>query len=823
MKTTTKLAISNIKVNRSRSILIGVAIFLTTTLLASIGLTGMTLINTQLKNAAANYGSYYAMYSRVTERQLQEIKNHGQFHTVGASTIVSYLTQDKTTLVGRYVDNNTMRLLNASLSEGHMPEKVNEIAGQKESFEAYGLERPRLGDQIALPYRPNEKGQIKTMEFTISGFFPSAEEEQQPMEAQQFNGKMYQIYLSEAFVKEMIPEERDREYSVCFQMYNYENLNYDHMIDKIETLGEELGINKNSIKINALFLMSELNPGTEVIMTCILIMAMVIFVSIIVIYNIFHVGMIQRIKEYGKIKAMGATKKQLRKIILKEGSILAGVTIPLGIIAGILVTYCIYNFLFLRGFDGRITEKVTIFYPAILLGVALLSYVTVLISLGKPMRVAANISAVEAIRYQESGMKGKGTRQGGMQMNLLRLTMSNLSANRKRTITTILTMGLSCILFVIISNVAGNMNAEYETRQQIEYGRFRIELSGEYHDTEYPESNFYNIQKSGPFKEEFLTKLRQIDGVTTVKTRKVVEIYEESGDMKDEERYGLMSVVTEEEFNWLVKNSYRGIVDYQNTAQQDGVIYMYDHWMETYGYNIGDSFKCKIIDGDTEIPFEAEILGTCGHSNDGSYTITEETFKKLDIKGDMTSIVFVDCKKGTEDAVLEKLRKLIDENEAVSSEYINLNVYKDTLKQNNDSIRLIKSLSYALLIMVGIIGFMNMANTIITSIVTRRREIGVLQALGMTDRQLNKMLQLEGVVFTGGTLLICLSLGNVLGYLSFQYCKTQGFLGLNEYRLPVLELGILVIIIILLQSVLSFLLGKSLSKDSIIERISYQG
>ncbi|WP_039930308.1 FtsX-like permease family protein, partial [Anaerostipes caccae] len=101
------------------------------------------------------------------------------------------------------------------------------------------------------------------------------------------------------------------------------------------------------------------------------------------------------------------------------------------------------------------------------------------------------------------------------------------------------------------------------------------------------------------------------------------------------------------------------------------------------------------------------------------------------------------------------------------SEFYDLLSYDDAYRTAQLGIGLLRDSLYALLFVIGIIGFMNMANTLITSIVTRKKELGILQALGMTNRQLARMLQMEGLIFTAGTLLISLTFGNAAGYMLF--------------------------------------------------------
>ena len=154
--------------------------------------------------------------------------------------------------------------------------------------------------------------------------------------------------------------------------------------------------------------------------------------------------------------------------------------------------------------------------------------------------------------------------------------------------------------------------------------------------------------------------------------------------------------------------------------------------------------------------------------------------------------------------------------------HISMVSYQDQLAVTNLGITLLRSSCYSFLIILSLIGFMNMANTMITSIITRKREFGIMQAIGMSNRQQNQMLQIEGLIFTSGTAVISLTLGNLLGYFIFQLCKEHGFIGLFEYHLPVLELSLLTVGIILLQAALAFILSRNIKKESLVERIRHQ-
>ena len=197
--------------------------------------------------------------------------------------------------------------------------------------------------------------------------------------------------------------------------------------------------------------------------------------------------------------------------------------------------------------------------------------------------------------------------------------------------------------------------------------------------------------------------------------------------------------------------------------------------------------------------------------------MTEETFKKLNVDGNLTSEIYVSCRPEKKQAVEKQLKELTG-----GSEFYDLLSYDDAYRTADFGIGLMRDSLYALLFVDGIIGFMNMANTLITSIVTRKKELGILQALGMTTGQLGRMLQMEGLIFTVGTLLISLTLGNAAGYMLFLKCKNTGMIGLNDYHFPMAEILVMAGILLMLQIILSALMSRKFKKDSVVERIRYE-
>ena len=198
--------------------------------------------------------------------------------------------------------------------------------------------------------------------------------------------------------------------------------------------------------------------------------------------------------------------------------------------------------------------------------------------------------------------------------------------------------------------------------------------------------------------------------------------------------------------------------------------------------------------------------------------MTRDTYEQLGFTGEANHDIWVDCDAKDTALVKEALEALTGD-----MEHVLMDSYQNLLEITVGSIRLLKLPVYLLCMIIAFISFMNLTNTMITSIVTRKQEFGVLQAVGMTDSQLGRSLQLEGIFFSAGTAAVSLAVGIPLGYALFRYGKAQVFIGIGRYHFPLREVVFLFLFIAAMQMLLSFVLSRTVKKESIVERIRYQG
>ncbi len=809
MSTTTEIAKANVKKDRTRSILIIISIALTTLLLTAVSGAGYGIISLQLVNAAELYGEFYGVYRDVTMESIEEMRRHAAFEEIGLSADYAEVDSDKT-LILTCMDEKARAMSHTenAIVEGRYPEAENEIAAAPMFFRQLGVEDPRIGDRVTIALRTDLRSTYKPEEFVICGLLRQGEIETDFMAACT-SVKYYEKSVAAA----------DRLYKVLFSLDESLDLTFDNSEEVMRSLAVRCGIDERDVAANNNYLHWRLNPGTETIAVCALTCAGVVFFSVIVVYNIFQVGVIQKIQEYGRLKAVGATRRQMRQIILREGMYLAGVGVPVGMLLGIAAARAALAVIIKEMNAGGITLKMTgvsVLSVPLLILMAALAFVTVWIALRKPMRVVASVSAVEAMRYMDAAGAG-GLRRGRHELNVVTLTLANLASHKKHTVSTILTMGLSCVLFVVLANWLGNMDAEYMARAEVWHGQFQLQLQFRLEDEAYPENNLDHILRANPLDEELVQRIWAIPGVTDVRTQRIV--YAEQTDAAGERTgdvYGIL-VLGREDFDRAVRNDEVEGLDYDAMSAQDAVCYGTEFYLEDGGFEIGKTYHFSLYDGVQEKVWNPQMIASFRYLG-ANMAMTRDTYEKMGFTGDTNCDIWIDCAPADAAAVREALERL-----AEGAEHIRIDSYQDQLAIAKLSTRVTKLPVYLICVIVAFISFMNMANTMITSIVTRKQEFGVLQAVGMTNRQLDQSLQLEGILLSAGTAAVSLVAGIPLGYALFRYCKSNSFAGLGIYHFPVREVLFLLLFMGVLQTVLSFVLSRNVKRESLVERIRYHG
>lgn len=792
MKTLTNLVKGNLKSSKAKSVLICITIMLTTTLLTSVGIICNNWLKTN-KAATIEYsGSFEGIYKRVNKDKLDIIKNNASIDQYGIYKAIGTSQYEDSNLGLIYADNTIKNMANIKFEDGTMPEKENEIAIESGYLNLLN-NGAKIGDKIKLSYESLSTGEIKEKEFILSGILQTSD----ISKAQ----KSYSAIISKSyFVSEEVDE--NTKYNVYINIVKPKKLTADEVKESILSIAKNMGIEEYDVIINTDYINAS-NPDPQVIAGGIVVALIIILSSMLVIYSIFYVSVINKVHEYGKLRAVGATKRQIRKIILREGFILSCISIPLGIAIGYLIGQVVI--LKALKMDRYGVGGMNIF---IAIGVAVITVISVLLSLLKPMKMACNISPVEAMRYDGNDSKQK-KRKGYEEINLKKITFANLSRNKKRTVITLLSLSLSGILFIVASTIMNCMNPENMAKDH-SLGDITVYLDN-YDWNEDGSNNLYDIQANNPLGKEMCERLENIPGVKKINMEKSAwaSIDIGAGEKNLEDIQGF----DKEFYDELSEHLVEGEINKEALESGEGLVYTHPSYAKEIGIKVGSTQVITIYDGKDSYKKEFTVLALVDIGG-ASIRIPESVMDSL-IKTDTTIRVGLEIKKDMLKSVEEEIKNITD-----NDEYLSYGTLEDSIETYKKSMAITSVLIYSLVIIIGVIGLMNLINTMITSIITRKRELGILQAIGLSDKQLVKMLQIEGLFYTVGTLLITLTLGNILGYIAVIIFRNTGA-SYAIYDYPLTQTIIMIVAITLVQILITYMVTNNFKKDSLVDRIRY--
>lgn len=818
MKMTTRVAYCNMRHYKSKNILIGIAIILTTLLLFVIPSIGKDMVEVNFAVINKIYPTWHALYRNVDESTVMKLAAHHDVKTYGLRSDAGYMNLEDATVSMMYMDRTGMELYKVKLKEGQLPQKENDIVVSKGILEALG-QNGKIGDTITVPYqilKDDGLDYTKEKDFRICGFLADNESSKEQ--------KQYTSLVSEAFLKAEIPVEQVK-YRFLLQVNGQKGNTTADYTETIQNIARQFGISEDDMNINKEYLAANyVDPAT--IPVIVGIMLIVVLARIITIYSVYYVSMNQRVREFGKLKAIGATKRQLRQIVLREGMGVALFAIPIGLLIGTVAVKVVLlqfvehakdsNVLITEAYKVVAKGEVQLYYWWIYLLAIAVTLCTVYLSLMKPMRMAAKVSEIEAMRYQGGSKRQKSSRKGYQFLNIGRLTKRNLAENKKKSTITIVSMAVTGIFVMMVATVLSCANPMESAKSSI-VGQYEISPIVESGNKEHPEYEWAEVQKNNPLNEGLKQQIEELDGVERVDVFTALKV--SGGPFEEKIGTEFINGVPEEYAEELKKGITEGNVTYEELKSGDKVILdrALLHWYPDI--KVGDKLKLNIHDGDNTFQKEIEVAaigeyGT-GLTNYNCLIMAKEGAEKLTINNS-SSYFQVIADKDYDEALEASLQAIVD-----GSGRLQMRTWKNEYDTWENAIQMTRGACYAFIIILAAISIMNLINTMINSVHVRKKELGMMQAIGMSDRQLMKMLQLEGIFYTVGTLIISIGVGSLAGYPLFLYAKRTGMFDISTYHYPVTAAIIIILTLFVIQMLLAIFIAKSVRKDSLIERIRF--
>lgn len=438
----------NLKVHRKRNLLLVLAITLTTILFTSvleIGFGGMQSIQeTQLKLSGMKADAELRFLDK---EQFQKVQNSDLFESVGGRVPIALMEgETKRPIEIDYLDKAGMEAYYLSLEEGKMPEDEKEVLLSEQALEELGIKK-EVGSHVPVSF--TLRGQEYNFDMRLSGWYKGGP-------------KVNFLIVSETFL-EHNPEVSENTYdidkeilgtyyaSVCVK--NTGNIE-QNLKEYAESLGAQTenadGNNYVNVAVNPMLYSEDGNTGVG--LSIVFFGALFILCGYLLIYNIFDIGIMQDIQEFGIMKTIGMTGKQIKRLMRRQMLLLSLIGIPIGLVVGyglgaLLLPVILKNWEYSEE-ELTIVQSV---HPAIFILTVFFVLITVFLSMRRPSKRAAKYSAIETAKYTEVKKK---TAEKDIH-SIKNIARSNLQRNRKRTVLVFTSLILS-VVFVnslwIISN-----------------------------------------------------------------------------------------------------------------------------------------------------------------------------------------------------------------------------------------------------------------------------------------------------------------------------------------------------------------------------------
>ena len=454
--------------NRSRTWVTIVGIILSVALFTAV--TEGAYSGVQYLVGAAEYtvGRFHGCYQNLTEQQAsqlsrdeKEITEQSAWQLVGWGQVGADNAY-KPYLRIMSMDPDLPDLLSIRLTQGRLPEKAGELL-LPEHLWSNGSVRHALGDTMELelghrtlggeeltaddPYTQGETLTDTTPHtYTVVGFYQRLDMTTEPFSCPGYTALTCQEqgYQTDEFFRVAHPS----------RFYSYMEGNNEKY--------PGLGWFSNSDLLNYYGATTFFSVNRMIYSFAVILLLMISFGSVSLIYNSFSISVAERTRQFGILKSIGATRKQIRGSVLYEALVLCAVGIPLGLLVGCLgigiTLYCLRDsFGFLMGASGNALQMHFVLNGWALLAAAGIGLVTAIISAWIPAKRAVRVSPVEAIRQtKDVKLRGREVRTSRLTEKLFgfsgMLAAKNFKRNRKRYRSTVVGLFLSVTLFISASS-----------------------------------------------------------------------------------------------------------------------------------------------------------------------------------------------------------------------------------------------------------------------------------------------------------------------------------------------------------------------------------
>lgn len=871
------LTLKNLKLNRKRTIVTIVGIILATALLSALVTLVSSFQYSMIEYQKQKGGDFHVKFSNVKMSELSEFKNNrnieSTFETMGMgfAKLDGCKNEDKPYAYVMATDEAGFERGCFKLIEGRMAKNEDEIVIPRH-LKTNGRIDIKVGDEITLDvgkrYDSNTEGVIsencayeheaETLTDTVTKHYKVVGIMERPgygMEDYSAAGYTFVTYSDELAAIDNGTKSEASEADTTLTVYSrytqkalrnkdavtadiigvdeklFEKANNssvemsseesDRFLKEMENAKYDIYMNGYLINYECVF---PIDGSFKALFTVAAVVALIIILtSVYCIKNSFNISITEKIRQYGMLASVGATRRQIKSSVKTEAAMLGVIGIPVGTMSGILASLILVNVV--NALSAGWLNVALSFHtslPALILAV-ILSIATIYFSATGSARRAAKVTPLEAIRNTKEikiksaklktpAIIGRIWGIGGV------ISYKNIKRNNKKYRTTVTSIVICSVTFIVISyfmsvafSMVGmsyastdyNIGINMSCKKDIDIEKLTKLVSGIEGVDDYLVGAGYDFDVSKPkYTKEYGEYCRQL-----------------YADSEDVSQMFLITVLDDKSYDKYasdagIKNAAAGAILVNKCTfdvyNENSSKYAKKE-MELYKYKAGDTIECGYnVYDDASSDDNAVEGGTESSTEDNSGYVDEETInngvrKTVDVtiagvtdkvpigyKGYSNTLLFMnqkgfeslwgDGKNGNEikpgyasysayvvaenaDEYQDTFEKETEEN----PEYSQISFYVSNLdKEMRDEKSLFTLLgvfAYGLIVVIALIGITNIINTLSTGMELRSREFATLRSIGMTDKQFVGMVRLESVFISVKALVIGVPLGILISYL----------------------------------------------------------
>ena len=811
----------SLKSNKKRNFFIITAIVLTTLLIGSVFSIGMSLLESVKMNQIRFAGTVaHAAVGHPTASQIEQLHALAYVKVVGMGNNVGFVKNTpemgKISLTLHYFDKTEWEELRSPAYvdiEGNYPEKENEIMVSLAVLKRLGIDTPYIGMEIPLTYYTDSenKDTLISESFRLSGWFTSY-------------GFVQSMNTADVI---LVSRELSQKYGKTVEKDGSATLMFDNETRVSEycgALASDLGLSENQPVVAAETYDTNMGQSTTTMIALCAIVIFLIFTGYLLIYNVLYISVSRDVRFYGLLKTLGTTPKQIKRIVVGQILRLCLIGIPIGIILSLLLSLAFVPF-FISELGAVSTEAVVSFSPLIYLGAVVFPLLTAILGASKPAKKAAGISPIEAQRYTGVEVKTKNNRLSA-HGKPYKMAFRNIFRDKKRAGVVLLSLFLGVTTFLTVTTLVFSMNI-------VKYIESKFE------------SDFVLESSAWPtlkFDKAFIDKLESLPGfetlcVTTWEKMKLDYSPDAFGD------YIANYPLKEQIANLTEKDIYENFRGFVLGVDNAMLMKMKPSKLDTpIDIDAFERGEIALIATDNpdllknvhELTISPSYRSENDHADNPKIKIPLGGFVPLESKGISYSLaptilisnalmrewfnepfvskINLDVSSDYEQNALIALKQIIGSDDEIS-----LTSKMESMEELNSAKTVLFVLGGGVALVIALIGILNFVNVMSVGVMVRKRELATLESIGMSRKQIRRMLVSEGLGYAVITLLLVFTIGSIITFGVFALFQQQTTYAVFTYPLsPVLIASLVIIAICIITPEMAY---RSIYKSTIVERL----